>query len=57
MTNPNFLLRQYDGAYGIKTGYTVSAGYSVTAAAKRGDTDVIAVLTGGWVAAPAGAPA
>jgi serine-type D-Ala-D-Ala carboxypeptidase (penicillin-binding protein 5/6) len=46
MTNPNFLLRQYDGAYGIKTGYTRSAGFSVTAAARRGDTDVIAVLTG-----------
>lgn len=46
MTNPNFLLRQYEGAYGIKTGYTGSAGFSVTAAARRGDTDVIAVLTG-----------
>lgn len=46
MTNPNFLLRQYDGAYGIKTGYTASAGFSITAAARRGDTDVIAVLTG-----------
>jgi D-alanyl-D-alanine carboxypeptidase (penicillin-binding protein 5/6) len=46
MTNPNFLLRQYEGAYGIKTGYTASAGFSVTAAARRGDTDVIAVLTG-----------
>ncbi len=46
MTNPNFLLRQYDGAYGIKTGYTASAGFSITAAARRGDTDVIAVVTG-----------
>jgi len=46
MTNPNFLLRQYNGAYGIKTGYTASAGFSVTAAARRGDTDVLAVLTG-----------
>jgi serine-type D-Ala-D-Ala carboxypeptidase (penicillin-binding protein 5/6) len=46
MTNPNFLLRQYEGAYGIKTGYTAAAGFSVTAAARRGDTDVIAVLTG-----------
>lgn len=46
LTNPNFLLRQYEGAYGIKTGYTASAGFSVTAAARRGDTDVIAVLTG-----------
>jgi D-alanyl-D-alanine carboxypeptidase (penicillin-binding protein 5/6) len=46
MTNPNFLLRDYAGAYGIKTGYTVSAGFSITAAARRGDMDVIAVLTG-----------
>lgn len=46
MTNPNFLLRQYDGAYGIKTGYTASAGFSITAAARRGETDLIAVLTG-----------
>jgi len=46
MTNPNFLLRGYDGAYGIKTGYTVSAGFSVTAAARRGDTDILAVVTG-----------
>lgn len=46
LTNPNFLLGQYDGAYGIKTGYTGSAGFSVTAAARRGDTDVIAVVTG-----------
>ncbi len=46
MTNPNFLLRQYEGAYGIKTGYTGSAGFSITAAARRGPTDVIAVVTG-----------
>src|SRR5690606_36813155 len=46
LTNPNFLLGQYDGAYGIKTGYAGSAGFSVTAAARRGDTDVIAVVTG-----------
>jgi D-alanyl-D-alanine carboxypeptidase (penicillin-binding protein 5/6) len=46
MTNPNHLLRNYDGAYGIKTGYTASAGFSVTAAARRRDTDVITVLTG-----------
>lgn len=46
LTNPNFLLTQYDGAYGIKTGYTGSAGFSVTASARRGETDVIAVVTG-----------
>jgi len=46
MTNPNRLLGRYDGVYGIKTGYTGSAGFSITAAARRGDMDVIAVLTG-----------
>jgi len=47
MTNPNHpLLNNFEGAYGIKTGYTANAGFSVTAAAKRGDLDVIAVVTG-----------
>jgi D-alanyl-D-alanine carboxypeptidase (penicillin-binding protein 5/6) len=46
MTNPNHLLREYDGAYGIKTGFTVGAGFSVTAAAKRGDMDLVTVVTG-----------
>jgi len=46
MTNPNRMLGRYDGAYGIKTGYTGSAGFSITAAARRGDMDLIAVLTG-----------
>ena len=46
MTNPNHLLREYDGAYGIKTGYTAGAGFSVTAAAKRAGMDLVAVVTG-----------
>ena len=46
MTNPNHLLKEYDGAYGIKTGSTVGAGFSVTAAARRGGMDVITVVTG-----------
>jgi D-alanyl-D-alanine carboxypeptidase (penicillin-binding protein 5/6) len=46
MANPNYLLRSYEGAYGIKTGYTESAGFSVTAAARRRDADVIAVVAG-----------
>jgi serine-type D-Ala-D-Ala carboxypeptidase (penicillin-binding protein 5/6) len=46
MTNPNHLLNEFDGAYGIKTGYTGNAGFSVTAAAKRAGMDVIAVVTG-----------
>jgi D-alanyl-D-alanine carboxypeptidase (penicillin-binding protein 5/6) len=46
MTNPNHLLKEYDGAYGIKTGYTAGAGFSVTAAARRGGMDLITVVTG-----------
>lgn len=46
LTNPNHLLRFYDGAYGIKTGYSVPAGFCVTAAAKRGDLDIVCVVMG-----------
>lgn len=58
LTNPNHLInpksRDYYGdAIGIKTGYSVPAGYCVTAAAKRGDFEVIAVVMG--ARAPSGA--
>lgn len=46
LTNPNHLLRFYDGAYGIKTGYTRPAGFCVTAGAKRGDLDIVCVVMG-----------
>jgi D-alanyl-D-alanine carboxypeptidase (penicillin-binding protein 5/6) len=46
LTNPNHLLRDYPGTYGIKTGYTVNAGFSVTAGAERDGMNVIAVVTG-----------
>jgi len=46
LTNPNHLLRFFGGAYGIKTGYTVPAGFSVTAGAKRGDLDLVCVVMG-----------
>jgi len=42
MTNPNFLLRSYDGAYGIKTGYTEGAGGTIVAAANRDGRTLIA---------------
>jgi D-alanyl-D-alanine carboxypeptidase len=44
--NHNKLLFTYDGAYGVKTGYTRRAGGCLIAAARRGDTDVIAVVLG-----------
>lgn len=49
--NPNRLVNPkrpeyYAEATGIKTGYSGPAGFSVTASAKRGDMELIAVVTG-----------
>ncbi|MDD2217027.1 MAG: D-alanyl-D-alanine carboxypeptidase [Eubacteriales bacterium] len=46
LTNTNKLIKQYNGAIGIKTGFTQEAGYCLSAAAKRGDTTLIAVVMG-----------
>ncbi|VDC25210.1 serine hydrolase [Pseudogemmobacter humi] len=45
-TNTRFL-DGYEGADGIKTGYTVAAGFNLTASAKRGDKRIIATIFGG----------
>lgn len=41
------LLDAYQGADGIKTGYTQAAGFNLVASAKRGDERVIATVFGG----------
>ena len=51
LTNPNHLINPkspdyYGDAIGIKTGYSVPAGYCVTAAAQRGGLELIAVVMG-----------
>lgn len=51
LTNPNHLINPHKINYfadatGIKTGYSAPAGYCVTASAKRGDMEVIAVVMG-----------
>ncbi len=46
LTNTNRLIRYYRGITGLKTGYTSSAGYCVSATAKRGDLHLIAVIMG-----------
>jgi len=51
LTNPNHLINPrspeyYDAATGIKTGYSGPAGFCVTAAAKRGDMELVAVVMG-----------
>ncbi|TQS71807.1 D-alanyl-D-alanine carboxypeptidase [Rhodobacteraceae bacterium] len=45
-TNRRFL-NAYEGADGIKTGYTSAAGFNLTASAKRGDQRIIATIFGG----------
>jgi D-alanyl-D-alanine carboxypeptidase (penicillin-binding protein 5/6) len=44
--NPNRLLRFYEGATGIKTGYSGPAGFSVTASAKRSNMELVCVVMG-----------
>ena len=46
LTNTNRLVRFYDGCNGLKTGSTDKAGYCVSATAKRGDMQLIAVIMG-----------
>lgn len=51
ITNPNHLINPkkrdyYPPAIGIKTGYSGPAGYCVTAAAKQGDMELVAVVMG-----------
>lgn len=42
--NTNELLNKYEGINGIKTGYTLSAGGCMTASARHGDVELIAVV-------------
>lgn len=43
-TNKNKTLYDYDGATGVKTGYTIKAGRCLVSAAKRGDMEVVCVV-------------
>jgi len=45
--NRNKLIRFYDGATGIKTGFTTAAGHCLSASAKRNGLHLIAVVLGG----------
>ena len=44
LSNTNKLIRFYDGATGLKTGYTAAAGYCLSASAERGGMELIAVV-------------
>lgn len=46
LTNTNKLIRSYNGAIGIKTGFTQDAGYCLSGAAQRGSTRMIGVVLG-----------
>ncbi len=45
-TTHNYLLRDFDGADGMKTGYTAASGFNIVTSARRGTHRVIAVTMG-----------
>ena len=47
LANTNKLIKHYQGATGVKTGFTQQAKYCLSASAKRGDTHLVAVTLGG----------
>lgn len=46
MVNTNRLIKEYEGANGIKTGSTNEAGFCLAASAKRGNLQLVAVVMG-----------
>ena len=46
LTNTNKLIKTYNGAIGVKTGYTDDAGYCLSGAAERNGTRLIGVVLG-----------
>ena len=46
LVNTNKLVRFYDGADGLKTGFTDNAGYTMAVTAKRNDMRLIAIVLG-----------
>ena len=46
LSNTNKLVRFYNGATGLKTGFTRAAGYCLSASAKRDDLHLVAVVLG-----------
>lgn len=47
LANTNKIVKYYDGATGLKTGFTSKAMYCVSASAKRNNMEFIAVILGG----------
>lgn len=44
--NTNHLIGHYDGCDGLKTGFTMEAGFNLTATARRGDMRLLSVILG-----------
>ena len=44
--NTNHLIGHYDGCDGLKTGFTMEAGFNLTATAQRGDMRLVSVILG-----------
>lgn len=44
--NTNHLVGRFDGCDGLKTGFTIKAGFNLTATAQRGDMRLIAIVLG-----------
>ena len=51
LNNTNKLLKSYQGITGLKTGYTSTAGYCVSASAEREGLPLVAVIMGGKTSA------
>ncbi len=47
LSNTNKLIRQYEYATGLKTGYTSQSGFCISASAKKDDIELVAVIMGG----------
>ena len=46
LSSTNKLIRSYDGCTGLKTGFTSTAGYCISASARRGELELVAVVLG-----------
>ena len=46
LSSTNKLLRSYEGCTGLKTGFTSTAGYCISASARRGELELVAVVLG-----------
>lgn len=46
LSSTNKLIRSYSGCTGLKTGFTATAGYCISATAQRNDMELIAVVLG-----------